>query len=349
MKNKYFYSVIIFIFIFMHASCGGAPEVQQTPAETPAPVDEAPIIEPTPAPEPEPNKAEEEVPTGLVEIAEPTPEPTPEPVMFTIPESDASGVSISENERVLIDYSNVSDGYIMVKILEESDRDFRVVIAFPNGNDHNFRLKADGEFGNFPITHGDGDYKVSVYQRAANGAATLLLAETISVTLKDEFAPFLRPNYYVRYQENNAAIMHAWDLTKSLPSDLEKVAAVYKYVTENVTYDMALTNNSAGYVPNIDNVMKEGIGICFDYSVLMAAMLRSQGIPTKLIFGYVGKVYHAWVNVYSEESGWVDVIQFGGSQWVLMDPTFAASLLDDSSALEQFIGDGSNYSVSVTF
>jgi hypothetical protein len=351
MKNKYFCSVIIFIFIFMLASCGGSPEAQQPPADTPAPVAEAPVSEPTPAPEPEPNKAEEDVPTGLVEIAEPTPEPSPEPVMFTIPEPDASGINVSENEKALLDYSNSSDGYVMVKFLEETTRNLRVQITPPAGEKHLYVLRADGEFSIFPLASGNGNYQIEVYQGAPNGAYSMVLTEAISVTLKDEFEPFLRPNYYVNYDENNAAIKYAWDLTKSLPSDLDKVAAVYKYVTENITYDMALTNNSTGYVPNIDNVMKEGIGICFDYAVLMTAMLRSQGIPTKLIFGYVGSagVYHAWINVYTKESGWVDVVQFNGSQWVLMDPTFAASLLDDSSALEQFIGDGSNYTVRYVF
>ena len=47
-------------------------------------------------------------------------------------------------------------------------------------------------------------------------------------------------------------------------------------------------------------------GICFDYAALMTAMLRSQGIPTKLEIGYSGEVYHAWISTYIDEIGWVD-------------------------------------------
>lgn len=37
-------------------------------------------------------------------------------------------------------------------------------------------------------------------------------------------------------------------------------------------------------------------------------------------------VYHAWINVYSEEEGWIDAaIYFDGQEWKLMDPTFASS------------------------
>ena len=68
--------------------------------------------------------------------------------------------------------------------------------------------------------------------------------------------------------------------------------------------------------------MKTGKGICFDYASLMAALLRSQGIPTKLVVGYSGDAYHAWISVYLDEIGWVDkIIEFDGKSWSLIDPT----------------------------
>ena len=74
----------------------------------------------------------------------------------------------------------------------------------------------------------------------------------------------------------------------------------------------------------------------------MTAMLRSQDIPTKLVVGYSGEAYHAWISVYLEEQGWVDnVIEFDGKSWSLMDPTLAAN--NDSSAVKKYVGDGSNY------
>ena len=58
----------------------------------------------------------------------------------------------------------------------------------------------------------------------------------------------------------------------------------------------------------------------------MAAMLRSQNIPCKLVVGFAGKVYHAWINVYIEGVGWVDqLIYFDGKTWSLMDPTFVSA------------------------
>ena len=76
---------------------------------------------------------------------------------------------------------------------------------------------------------------------------------------------------------------------------------------------------------------------------MMAGMLRSQGIPCKLIVGYAGSAYHSWLNVYTEESGWINsAVFFDGTTWKLMDPTFASSG-NQSSDIMKYIGDGSNY------
>ena len=128
-------------------------------------------------------------------------------------------------------------------------------------------------------------------------------------------------------------------------TDLEKVTAVYHYVVNNISYDYDLAATVApGYLPDVDKVLESGKGICFDYAAVMAAMLRSQNIPCKLVVGFAGKVYHAWINVYIEGVGWVDqLIYFDGKTWSLMDPTFVSSGKNDPAVLK-YVGDGTNYS-----
>ena len=97
-----------------------------------------------------------------------------------------------------------------------------------------------------------------------------------------------------------------------------------------------------GTLPAPDVTIRRGKGSCLDYAALSAAMLRSQGIPTKLVFGYVApdNVYHAWNMFYTEESGWVTAkFEVTEDTWVRLDLTFAAN-----GANAKFIGDGSNYS-----
>ena len=80
----------------------------------------------------------------------------------------------------------------------------------------------------------------------------------------------------------------------------------------------------------------------------MAALLRSQGIPTKLQIGYSGDAYHAWISVYLTEIGWVDdIIEFDGKSWSLMDPTLAAG--NSRSSIKKYIGDGDNYTVKYSY
>ena len=70
-------------------------------------------------------------------------------------------------------------------------------------------------------------------------------------------------------------------------------------------------------------------------------MLRSQGIPTKMVFGDVSPddIYHAWNMFYTEETGWVTVkYEVKAGSWNRLDLTFSANGADSS-----FIGDGGNY------
>ena len=89
---------------------------------------------------------------------------------------------------------------------------------------------------------------------------------------------------------------------------------VYEYVIKNIAYDTAKASSvQSGYLPDVDAVLASKKGICFDYAALMTAMLRSQDVPTKLVIGYTGSLYHAWVNVYIDNVGWVDnIIYFDG-------------------------------------
>ena len=129
--------------------------------------------------------------------------------------------------------------------------------------------------------------------------------------------------------------------TSSASDELGVVENVYDFVINNISYDYEEAENVAfDYLPNVDEVLSTGKGICFDYAALMVAMLRSQNIPTRLVVGYAGEAYHAWISVYIEGVGWVNgIIRFDGKEWVRMDPTFAAS----SGNANKYIGDGVNY------
>lgn len=265
------------------------------------------------------------------------------PAMSTVLTPVASGSNVKKSGSATVDMSNKTDGYIMVKF-GQTDKKLKVRITGPSDTTYTYNLTGNNTYETFPLSDGNGQYTVEVFKNVEDTKYSKELSTSFSVTLKDEFAPFLRPNQYVNFTENSQAVALAAELTAGMTDNLEKVQTIYNYVVQNISYDRQLAANvQSGYLPDVDQVLAKKKGICFDYAALMAAMLRSQEVPTKLVVGYTGKVYHAWINVYSEQEGWIDgVIYFDGQNWKLMDPTFASSN-NSSQAIMKYIGNGANY------
>ena len=260
---------------------------------------------------------------------------------------EASGSVTYSNGNAVIDASNASQGYVMVKYTGGTSR---IKVRITKGTDYTYDLNASGNYEVFPLTEGSGTYTVKVFQQVQGTSYAQVMSQDISVSLADEFAPFLTPNQYVNFSNGSAAVNKGAELAASAADAIGVVTNVYNYVINNITYDTAKAASvQSGYLPNVDQVLAQKTGICFDYAALMTAMLRSQDIPTKLVIGYSGGLYHAWVNVYIDNIGWVDnFIYFDGHNWSLMDPTFASSG-GQSESIRQYIGNGSNYQAKYTY
>ena len=252
----------------------------------------------------------------------------------------APGTRKDENEEAVIDYSNTEDGYIMVKYKQDTDTPIKAQVKCEDVT-YTYDL-IPGQWSAFPLSEGDGEYQVCVYSNIGGTKYALVLSSEFDVELKDEFAPFLRPNQYVNFAEAPHAVALAAELTRDDADTLEKVESVYEYVIHTLTYDKYLAETvKSGYLPVLDSVLEKKSGICFDYAALMTGMLRSLGIPCKLVIGYAGSAYHAWISVWVDGVGWIDnLVYFDGINWQLMDPTFASA----GSSNYAFIGDGKNYS-----
>jgi len=260
----------------------------------------------------------------------------------------ASGTKEKRGAKAVIDYSNTGDGYVMVQYTAQTDKRLKVQVKGP-ATTYTYNVMA-GEWAVFPLSDGNGKYQVAVFENVTGNKYASVLSTSFEVTLVDEFAPFLRPNQYVDYAIAVDTLIKAQELIGEETDVLKKVEVVYDYVVGNLTYDKekAATVKS-GYLPVLDHVLAEKKGICFDYAALMSGMLRSQGVPCKLVVGYAGKTYHAWISVWSEQTGWVDgAIFFDGTSWQRMDPTFASSA-NKSSAIMKYIGDGKNYTAKYLY
>lgn len=266
-----------------------------------------------------------------------------------VTEPVASGKVVKKNAKAQVDASNTADGYVMVKYTG-SNKKVKVLVVGPSGTTYTYGLRTDGTYEVFPFSDGSGIYKVGVYENVTGSKYSTAFTWSDKVTLKDEFAPFLLPNQYVNYKADSKAVQLAAKLTEKDKSALDKIKTVYGYVIKNISYDKELAQSvKSGYIPNIDAVLAAKKGICFDYAALLTAMLRSLKIPAKLVVGYTGTIYHAWISTYTSETGWLDgLIYFNGKEWKLMDPTFASNA-KSSASIMKYIGDGKNYSVQYLY
>ena len=265
-----------------------------------------------------------------------------EPVLY-VPQ--APGSSVLGQAPLVVDVSNASQGYVMAKYSGSAQKAV-VQLTGSDGITYKYFLPSAEDFVPLPLTSGSGTYAVDGYENVSGTTYATLFKQSVDVTLDSEFLPYLYPNQYVLFDESTEAVQVAAETVSDASGDLDAVEKIYHYVIDHVTYDdEKAATVTGGYLPTVDDTLHTGTGICFDYAALTTAMLRSQNIPTRLEIGYSGSIYHSWISVYVEDQGWIDkLIEFTGSEWTRMDPTFASNGKSSKSILK-YIGDGTNYSL----
>jgi hypothetical protein len=260
-------------------------------------------------------------------------------------EPQASGTDVLGDDIIQVDVSNGSQGYIMAVYYGDMENAL-VQVMGSDANEYRYYLNTSGEYVVIPLVLGSDSYQIVAYEKVQDSKYTFVWKETLEVQMKDENLTFLYPNQYVNFNAQTKAVAKAEELTKGMDNEVSTVSAIYTYVIDNIDYDEEKSETvESGYLPDVDETLKTGKGICFDYAALMTAMLRSRGIPTKLEIGYTGDVYHAWISTYLCDKGWVDnIIEFNGESWRLMDPTFASTgKKTDDKELQAYVTDENNY------
>lgn len=253
----------------------------------------------------------------------------------------ADGTAENHNDAASIDYSNASCGYVMVSYTGTCPK-VKLRITGPDKIIYTYDLN-EGGYETFPLSSGNGSYDVTVYENISGTSYTTCLFSQVSVQLENELTPFLYPNQYVNFRSDSKTVAKGAELAEDATSELEVVVNIYNYIIHSIDYDYQKASDPpTGYTTDVDEILESGTGICLDYAAVMAAMLRSQKIPTRLEVGYAKDAYHAWISVYIQDVGWLNgIIEFDGKDWTLVDPTFGANT--DDKTLKKFIGDGSNY------
>lgn len=229
-----------------------------------------------------------------------------------------TGVIISDT------YSNA--GVVGVLYNRTIDKRIRLLVE-KDGTRYTYNIYQSQDFEKFPLQMGDGDYVVRLMENVEGNRYKEIVKKTIGVKLEDKNSVFLNSIQEIKWQEADKAVEKAKELTEGLVSDEEKIKAIYSYITSNVKYDYKkLSRLTVDYLPEIDSILEGRQGICYDYSALFAAMLRSIDIPTKMVKGYTTNVkeYHAWNEVFIE------------GKWRIVDTTLDAGYIQQNERVEMY-------------
>ena len=231
---------------------------------------------------------------------------------FTLKLPEAGGGKTIEESGAVADISNTDQGYFMIK--RQSSK--RQVLQVKKGSTtYQYDINGDNQFEVIPLQMGSGTYAAQLLEQVSGTKYSKKLSKNIKATLVSDDVVFEYPNQYVNYNADTKAVAIANDICAGLTTNMDKFQAVKKYVEANMVYDYMFASQVTSksvtvYVPNIDQVLDKKMGICFDFAAVVACMLRSQDVPTKLVVGYADKTYHAWNNVYVDD------------KWGLYDATF---------------------------
>lgn len=224
------------------------------------------------------------------------------------------GAATLKNNGCEIDTSKAAAGTIRVR---QNGNPTKVkVLVYFNGSSkyYQYTIPTNNTWTSIPLQSGSGTYKVRFMKQVSGNSYSQMYSVTFQVGMQNANSAYLNPSQYVVYNSGSASVAKAKSLVSGAGSDAQKVSKIYSYIVNNISYDYdKMKNLPSGYLPNPDSTLASRKGICFDYAALMAAMLRSQGVPCKLVIGNADGQYHAWNMVYVN----------GG--WKLYDPTFGAA------------------------
>lgn len=200
---------------------------------------------------------------------------------------------------VLVGYPGAQYGQVKAIIQKGTER-------------YTYDIRPNDDPESLPLQMGEGTYTVRLMRNTRANLYSEITRKTITVETVDEQELYLASIQNIAWADSETLKTLTEETTESCETDADKVQSVYRYIADNIAYDYEKARTvAAGYFPDLDQVLLDEKGICYDFASLFAGMLRSIGVPTKLVTGYVGprRAYHAWNEVYD------------GSEWQRYDIT----------------------------
>ena len=211
----------------------------------------------------------------------------------------ATGKTTKKDGALTIDCSHMSEGYVMVRGAKGSKKQ-KLLVKNGKNKELRYDLNSKGNYEVLPLKYGNGKYTFTLYENMSGKKYSQSGKITLNAKMKDPSRAFLYPNQYVNYTPKTAAVQKAEELCRDMTDPSEMAKTICSFVKKSFTYDYLkansiMSNDTKGMMPQIDETWEKRMGVCQDLSAVTVAMLRSQGIPAKLMIGERIKGYHSWV------------------------------------------------------
>lgn len=242
------------------------------------------------------------------------------------------GTTAAAASVIDINHDQSTKGYVSVKFDTGSVKKTKLQVAKGDGV-YYYNLHTSPRYENYPLQMGSGGYNVNIYENTTGTKYKKIKGSAFDANVTDTNAVYLNSIQEISFAPEDEVVKLAVQLkadalqkkktttgnVNATLTDRELMELYYNYVVTNITYDYAkISTLNYDYLPDNDATLATKTGICYDFSSLLAAMLRSQGVPTKLVKGYTTwtEVYHAWNEVYIASEG----------RWVIVDTTYDSYL-----------------------
>ena len=217
-----------------------------------------------------------------------------------------------KNGKLKVDAANINEGYFLAAIQKKTNKKLKLRVV--KGKESlTYDLDSAGDYEVFPLQFGDGYYDIALYRNISGKEYATAGRLDVNVVLSEPEVCFLYPNQYVNYSAETEAVAKAEELCGTLGEN-EAYEEICKYMGKSFVYDyVKAITVKPGMLPDINESFEKKMGVCQDLSAIMCCMLRTQGVPARLVIGYADNNYHAWVEA-----------NFGGKS-VFFDPTAAVN------------------------
>ena len=124
-------------------------------------------------------------------------------------------------------------------------------------------------------------------------------------------------------------------LTSTSKNDNEKVRAIFRWMTDRISYDTKSYFSGEKKDQGYENIFKSRVAVCEGYANLFNQLSKEAGIESVKIDGYSkGYSYFPGKKFTNEDHSW-NAVRIDG-EWRLIDTTWGAGIVKDKEFIKEF-------------